>query len=210
VLSGALVAYFGLSSLVATLGLYFLLRGVVQVLSNGNGIPVSYLSDTNFRSLLVGKVGSVPAQMFWAALFVAIGMLLWHRHRFGSNICAVGDNEEAARAMGINVRRVKTAAFVYIAMSAGVVGIMSVLINSNFFPTLGDGLLLTVIAAVFVGGTPTFGGIGTVAGAVVGAFTVGFIETGIVAAGLTGFWTQFFYGLVIILSLIGLRYARRA
>jgi simple sugar transport system permease protein len=209
VLSGVLVAYVGLSSLVATLGLYFLLRGVVQVLSNGTGIPVSYLTDTNFRDLLVGRVGSVPAQMFWAALFVAIGMLLWQRHRFGSNVSAVGDNEEAARAMGINVRRVKTSAFVYIAMSAGVVGIMSVLINNNFFPTLGDGLLLTVIAAVFVGGTPTFGGIGTVAGAVVGAFTVGFIETGIVAAGLTGFWTQFFYGLVIILSLIGLRYARR-
>jgi simple sugar transport system permease protein len=53
-----------------------------------------------------------------------------------------------------------------------------------------------------VGGTPVIGGVGTVAGAVVGAFTVGFIESGIVAAGLTGFWTQLVYGIVIVLSLI--------
>ena len=66
----------------------------------------------------------------------------------------------------------------------------------------GDGYLWTVLAAIFVGGTPRIGGIGTVAGGIVGAFTVGFIESGIVAAGLTGYWTQFIYGIVIVLSLV--------
>jgi simple sugar transport system permease protein len=61
---------------------------------------------------------------------------------------------------------------------------------------------------VFVGGTPTWGGVGTIAGSVVGAFTVGSIETGIVAAGLTGYFTQFFYGAVIVLSLVTHRLTR--
>lgn len=68
---------------------------------------------------------------------------------------------------------------------------------------IGDGYLLPVLAAVFVGGTPTWGGVGTVPGAAIGAFIVGFIETGVIAAGLTGYYTRFFYGLIIILSLIG-------
>jgi len=207
--NGILVTYIGLSSLVATLGMYFLLRGLVQVSSEGTGIPLAYLNDTDFRGLLVGRIGDLPVQMIWAAVFTAIGLLLFNRHRFGAHIRASGDNAAAAREMGIDVRRVKTMAFVYMGASAAVVGVLSALINSNFFPSLGAGLLLTVIASVFVGGTPTFGGVGTVAGAVVGALTVGFIETGIIAVGLTGFYTQFFYGLVIILSLLGLRYASR-
>lgn len=207
--AGLLVTRVGLSSLVATLGLYFLLRGLVQVLSNGQGVSLSYLTGGSFERLFVGRVGSIPVQMLWSLLFVALGIALWRRHRFGAHVCAIGDNVEAARAMGIRVNWVKSLAFVYVGASAAVVGILLVLINGTFFPTTGDSLLLTVIAAVFVGGTPTFGGVGTVAGAIVGAFTVGFIESGIIAVGLTGFWTQLFYGLVIILSLVGLRYVGR-
>ena len=108
--------------------------------------------------------------------------------------------------MGINVERVKTMAYVYMGIAAAVAGVFSTLINSTFYPTTGDGYLLSVLAAVFVGGTPTWGGVGTVVGGVIGAFSVGFIETGIIASGLTGYYTQFFYGLIIILSLISHRF----
>jgi ribose/xylose/arabinose/galactoside ABC-type transport system permease subunit len=84
--------------------------------------------------------------------------------------------------------------------------ILSTVVNNTFWPSTGDGYLLTTLAAVFVGGTPTWGGVGTVPGAVIEPFIVGFTETGIIAAGLTGFYTQFFYGLVIILSLLGHRF----
>ncbi|MFN3706357.1 MAG: hypothetical protein ACK4WM_10250 [Thermoflexales bacterium] len=73
-------------------------------------------------------------------------------------------------------------------------------------PPAGDGYLLRTLAAVFIGGTPTWGGVGTTIGAMFGATSVGFIETGLIGAGLTAFWTQFAYGLVIILSLIGHRF----
>jgi simple sugar transport system permease protein len=202
-LNGILVAYLGLSSLVVTLGMNFLLRGVIQIKTQGLGIPLDGLDDTTFWNVFVGSVGSFPVQMFWGLGFALIAFALFSRHRFGAHVKIVGDNAEAAREMGINTHRVRIAAFVLVGVASSLAGVLSVLINLTFFPTTGDGYLLPVLAAVFVGGTPTWGGTGTIAGAVAGAAIVGFIETGLIASGLTSFYTQFFYGLVIVLSLVG-------
>jgi simple sugar transport system permease protein len=80
---------------------------------------------------------------------------------------------------------------------AGVVVSLEVL---YFWPTLGDGYLLNTLAAVFLGGTSVFGGSGSVFGTFVASFIIGAINAGIVAIGLTGFWTQVIYGLIIVIS----------
>jgi ribose/xylose/arabinose/galactoside ABC-type transport system permease subunit len=206
--NGLLVAYLGLSSLVVTLGMNFLWRGLIQIIRQGNGAPLTFLAGSPVHELLVGRIGIVPVQLIWGLLFAGAAVVLFTRHRFGAQVCCVGDNIEAAREMGINVRRVKILTFAYVGLASGLAGVLSILINNNFYPTVGDGYLLSVLAAVFVGGTPTWGGVGTVAGSVVGALTVGSIETGIVAAGLTGYFTQFFYGVVIVLSLVTHRLTR--
>jgi len=202
-----LVTRVGLSALVSTLGMNFLLRGLIQIGTQGNGIPLTSISDTAFHELLVGRIFDIiPIQMVWGLLFAGVGWWLFNRHKFGAHICCVGDNAESAREMGINVNRVKTMAFVYVGIASALAGVLTILVNNTFWPTTGDGYLLATLAAVFVGGTPTWGGVGTVAGGVIGAFIVGFIETGLIAAGLTGFYTQFFYGLVLVLALIGHRF----
>lgn len=205
---GFLVAYLGLSSLVATLGMNFLWRGLIQIVRQGNGAPLTFLNKTDLYQILVGHVGWLPIQLIWGLAFAVVGVLLFTRFRFGSQVACVGDNIESAREMGINVKLVKLTAFAFVGLAAGLAGVLAILINNNFWPTVGDGYLLSVLAAVFVGGTPTWGGVGTIAGSVVGAFTVGSIETGIVAAGLTGYFTQFFYGVVIVLSLVTHRLTR--
>jgi simple sugar transport system permease protein len=205
--NGLLVTRAGLSALVSTLGMNFLLRGLINMGTQGIGIPLTKeLANTTFRNIFAGEIGQLPTQMIWAIILTILGVALFGYHKFGAQVCCVGDNQESSREMGINVKRVKTMAFVYVGLSAAFAGVLSVLINNTFWPSTGDGLLLPVLAAVFVGGTPTWGGVGTVTGAVIGTFTVGFIGTGIIAAGLTGFYTQFFYGLVIILSLLGHRF----
>ena len=206
--NGLLVAYLGLSSLVVTLGMNFLWRGLIQIVRQGNGAPLTFLAGTPLHDLLVGRVGIVPAQLLWGLLFTVVAIVLFTRHRFGAQVCCVGDNVEAAREMGINVRHVKVLTFAYVGLASGLAGVLAILINNNFYPTVGDGYLLSVLAAVFVGGTPTWGGVGSVAGAAVGSLAVGSIETGIVAAGLTGYYTQFFYGVVIVLSLVTHRLTR--
>ncbi|HEY8284821.1 MAG TPA: ABC transporter permease [Chloroflexota bacterium] len=207
-INGILVTYVKLSSLVATLGMQFLLFGIINVLSNGNGITLDALSSTSFYNLFVGTVGTFPAQMFWGIAFAGLGLYLFTHNRFGARVCCVGDNPEAAKAMGIDARWVKIQTFMFMGFASALAGVLAILVDNSFYPTTGQGYLLTIIAAVFIGGTPTWGGVGTIAGAICGACTVGFIETGLIAVGLSGFWTNLFYGLVVILSLILHRFNR--
>ena len=205
-LNGMLVTRVGLSSLVSTLGMNFLIRGLIMILSGGLAIPLTFLMEKPIWKIFAGTIGAFPVQLLWGLLFAFLGWLLFARHRFGGHVCYTGDNLTSAKEMGIRVDRVKTLTFMLMGFSAGLVGVLVTLLNNTFWPTTGDGYLLLILAAVFLGGTPTWGGIGTIWGAVIGAFILGFIETGIVAAGLTGFYTQFFYGVILILALISHRY----
>jgi simple sugar transport system permease protein len=203
---GALVVYGGLSSLVATLGMNFMLRGVILILTNSKSIAVPQLSDSLAFQITSTEVWGIPVQILWAAAFVIFCALLYNRHRFGAQVHVVGDNPDSANEMGINVNRTRVKVFAFMGVGAALAGVFSTMINFTWWPTSGDGYLLPVIASVFVGGTPPWGGIGTVLGGAIGALTVSFIQTGVVGAGLSGFYVQFFYGLIIILSLLGHRF----
>ncbi len=211
-LNAILVVRIGLSALVATLGMNFFLRGLINILVEGFSMAIPEIRNTPIHTLLtddtftvVGNLG-VPNQMLWALAFTALGVFLYNRHTFGARVHCVGDNPESAAEMGIDVDRTRTQVFIFTGIGAALAGVFSVMINFVWWPTTGDGLLLPVLAGLFVGGTPTWGGIGTVFGGMIGTSIVAFIETGVIAAGLTGFFTQFFYGLIIILSLIFQRF----
>jgi simple sugar transport system permease protein len=173
----------------------------------GKSIAMPELRGEPIQVILAGKLGEIPTQMFVAIGFALIGWFIYNHHRFGSHVQCVGDNPESATEMGINVKRTRVSVFVYVGLGAALAGVISCLINTVWWPSTGEGFLLPVLAAVFVGGTPSWGGVGTVIGGAIGAGIVSFIETGVIANGLTGYYTQFFYGLIIILSLIGHRFA---
>jgi ribose/xylose/arabinose/galactoside ABC-type transport system permease subunit len=203
---GALVVYGGLSSLVATLGMNFMLRGVILIITNSRSIAIPQIGDSLAFQITSTEVWGIPVQILWAIAFVALCALLYNRHRFGAQVHVVGDNPDSANEMGINVNWTRVKVFGFMGVGAALAGVFSTMINFTWWPTSGDGYLLPVIASVFVGGTPPWGGIGTVIGGAIGALTVSFIQTGVVGAGLSGFYVQFFYGLIIILSLLGHRF----
>ena len=205
-LVGSLVVYANLSSLVATLGMNFMLRGLILMLTQSKSIALVNLADSRAYQVFSSQVYGVPVQILWAVAFVFVCALLYNRHRFGVQVHVVGDNPDSANEMGVDVRRVRVKAFVFMGLGAALAGVFSTMINFTWWPTSGDGYLLPVLASVFVGGTPTWGGIGTVVGGGIGALIVSFIQTGVVGAGLSGFYVQFFNGLIIILSLIGHRW----
>ena len=206
---GALVVVASLSSLIATLGMNYMLRGFIMIVTQGKSIALLDLQDTTAGALFSGDVGGIPVQVLWALGFVAFAALLFNRHRFGARVHAVGDNPDSAAQMGINVNRIRIATFVFMGLGAALAGVFTTMINFTWWPTTGDGYLLPAIASVFVGGTPTWGGIGTIAGGAIGALIVSFIQSGIVAAGLSGFYVQFFNGLIIILALLGHRWNQK-
>jgi simple sugar transport system permease protein len=201
-LNGFLVVRVGIPSLVATIGTQFFFRGLVNVAGQGLGISLVPVQDTLLFNLFVGRLkGVVPAQAVWMVVFGVLFWFLLQRHRFGSHVLFVGDNRESARMMGIKVHRVKMSVFMMMGFFAAFSGILSSLEVTYFWPTLGAGQLLRTLAAVFVGGTSVFGGRGTILGTFIGALIIGSLEAGIIAIGLTGFWTQLIYGLIIVVSL---------
>ena len=208
-LNGVLVTRLGLSSLITTLGMNFALIGLTQVLNQGKLRVLPEFDSSRIRRVIVGSWGPIPAQMFWAFGLAAMLGIIFNRHRFGIHVHIVGDNPDAGRAMGVDVSQTKTLAFVIVGVCASLTSVMAILLNSTYFSTMGEGYLLPVLAAIFVGGTPVGGGRGTVAGAVIGATTVVFIQTGVVAVGLDGYWTSLGFGVVIILSLVGHRWSAK-
>lgn len=203
---GWLVVYGQLSSLIATLGFSFMLRGLILIKTQGISIAVVTLPQTLMFKMFSSDLFGIPVQSLWAVAFTIFCALLYNRHRFGARVHVVGDNPDAAQQMGININRVRVMCYVFMGLGSAFAGVFSVLVNFTWYPSSGDGYLLPTLASVFVGGTAPWGGVGTILGSAIGSLTVSFIQTGVVGVGLSGFYVQFFYGLIIILSLLGHRW----
>jgi simple sugar transport system permease protein len=209
-LNGIIVVKLGIPSLIATIGTMFFWRGVVLVITQGSSKTFFEARGTDFRGALVGRTaGYLPRQMIWMVLVAIVVWFLLNRHKFGAHVYLVGDNENSARLMGVNVDRIRILIFAVVGLAAALGGALASMEVFTFFPTLGEGYLMRTLAAVFLGGTSVFGGTGTILGTFVGCFIIGAIEPGIVAIGLTGFWTQLIYGLIITVSVAMHAFLRR-
>jgi len=200
-LNGILVVKVGVPSLIITIGTMFFWRGLIMVCSGGIGKKIVGVKGTILFQSLVGRIGGVvPAQALWAIGLAFLFWLVLNRHKFGAHIFFTGDNIESARMMGIPVNRVKMLVFAQLGFFAAFAGILVSLEALYFWTSLGEGYLLRAIAAVFLGGTSVFGGMGTIFGTFIGCIIIGSLEGGIVAVGLTGFWIEVIFGLVIVIS----------
>jgi simple sugar transport system permease protein len=209
-LNGVIIVKFGIPSLVATIGTQFFWRGAVLVLTEGKNYSLNYIKESFLYPALVGKIGGyIPMQMVWLIIVAILGWVLLNRHKFGAHIYLIGDNVQSAQLMGVNTGRVRIQVFMLIGLISAFAGVLYSFHIAYFWPSLGDGYLLNTLASVFLGGTSVFGGTGTILGTFLGAFIIGAIEAATVAVGLTGFWTQLIYGLIIVLSVIMHTYLRK-
>jgi simple sugar transport system permease protein len=201
-LNGMIVVRLGIPSLVTTIGTQFLWRGVVLVVTNGQGLGLAAVATTPLYSILVGRVGDkIPMQFIWMIIFGIVVWFFLNRHKFGAHVYLTGDNEESARLMGVNTGRIKIQAFAIVGLAAAFAGIVQSVGLKYFWPTMGEGYLLNTLASIFLGGTSVFGGTGTIFGTFVAAFIIYIINPGIVAAGWLAYWTQVIYGGIIVLSI---------
>jgi simple sugar transport system permease protein len=209
-LNGIIIVKFAIPSLVVTIGTQFFWRGAVLVLTQGANFTLTYIESTFFYPLLVGKIGGYfPMQMVWLVVITILGWVLLNRHRFGAHIYLIGDNVKSAELMGVNTARTRIQAFMLIGLVSAFAGVIASFYVAYFWPSLGDGYLLSTLASVFLGGTSVYGGTGTILGTFLGAFIIGAIEAATVAIGLTGYWTQLIYGFIIVLSVIMHTYLRK-
>lgn len=202
-LNGMIVVRLGIPSLVTTIGTQFLFRGVVLLVTNGQGLGLVPVSGTPLYTVLVGRIGDlIPMQFVWMIVFAIVVWFFLNRHRFGAHVYLTGDNEDSARLMGVSTGRIKIQAFAIAGLAAAFAGCVQSVALKYFWPTMGgEGYLLNTLAAIFLGGTSVFGGSGTIFGTFVASFIIYIITPGIVAAGWLAYWTQVIYGGIIVISI---------
>ncbi len=202
-INGVIVAKLHVPSIMATLAAQFFWYGATILLAGGRQINIRGIEDSLVHTVFVGRIGDiVPAQAFWS---LGLAILLWfilNRHKFGEEIMFIGDNAEVARVMGINVEATRIKLFTMMGVIAAFAGLLLTIEINTFYPTQGQGFLLLVMAAVFVGGTSIAGGLGSIVGTFFGAYIIGSLEAGVVATGIGGYWTQAVEGLVMAGSVL--------
>jgi simple sugar transport system permease protein len=196
--NGLIVTIIGIPSLVVTIGTQFLFLGLTLILVNGRQYPLVDANTSISYWLLSGKIGTIPIPFCWLIALAVVAWFLLNRHRLGQNAYIIGDNPQAAQLMGIPTKRTRCTLFVLTGIASAIAALMNAFSLNNFYPNLGQAYLLPTLAAVFVGGTSVFGGRGTIYGTLLGAFMIGAIEAGIVAVGLSGFYTEAAYGAVVL------------
>lgn len=208
-LNGVIIARLGIPSFIATLATQFFWSGMATVLSGGRSYALRGAEASSVHMVLVGRAGGLPpvlnevsVQALWTALIVILMWFVLNRHRFGEHVLFIGDSNDVARVVGIDVGAEKIRLFAMMGGLAAVAALFLTLENKNYFGNQGQGYLLTAIASVLIGGTSIFGGRATVVGSVVGCFIIGMIEAGLVASGMTGAWVRTVQGLVFLIAIV--------
>jgi simple sugar transport system permease protein len=123
-LNGFIIVRFGIPSLVVTIGTQFLWRGADLVLTQGANFSLTYITNTFFYPLFVGKIGEfLPMQMVWCVVITILGWVLLNRHQFGAHIYLIGDNLKSAELMGVNTGRRRIQAFMLVGLVSAFAGI---------------------------------------------------------------------------------------
>ena len=118
----------------------------------------------------------------------------------GESILFVGDDEKSAKMLGFRPNLTKFMLFINSGFMSAFAGVILSLEFINWWPSQGDGYMLLVFAAIFIGGTSVYGGSGRIYGTIIGSIIIGIMESGIVAMGFDAFYTRLVYGVIIIIS----------
>ncbi|MCS7350632.1 MAG: ABC transporter permease [Anaerolineae bacterium] len=200
-LNGWVVTRGRLPSFIVTLGSMMFWRGVLLAVTGG--FPIAYEEKSLLMFALSGRLpGGFHASALWFLGVALIATLVLTRTPFGNAIFASGGNPQAARALGVEVARVKQIGFILTAVLAALAGIIQFSRFGSVDPLRGEGMELEAIAATVTGGTLLTGGYGSVMGTVLGALIVGMVRNGLVLAGAPAYWYRAFIGLVLVGAVI--------
>jgi inositol transport system permease protein len=197
--NGILIAKQRLAPFIVTLGMMTIARGLALVYTSGR--PVNNLSDA-YDKIGSGSIGGIP---FLALIFFAVvllGVFILHFTRFGRYVFAVGGNELAAKVSGVNTDRILIGVY---ALTGALAGLAGIVLSSRVMsgpPAAGAGYELDAIAAVVIGGTSLSGGVGSMAGTVVGVLIIGVMNNGLDLLNVSSYWQQIVKGLIIVLAVL--------
>lgn len=207
-INGFLIGYLRLNSLIVTLGMLSAIHGLTLTWSGGQNMDIANQNATWFGVFGRGTALGIPVPvLIFAGLAALLGILL-AKTPFGRKVYAVGGNPTAATFSGIARARVVFLTYLVSAFCVATAGLIQASRTMGAQNTVGQGLELEVLAAVILGGASLLGGSGTIFKTVIGVLILGFIQNGLLLAGLQ-FYVQFVVTWIIIILAVWLDVATK-
>lgn len=209
-LNGLLVSVGHLNPFIVTLATNFLFTGLAFVFTDGDALLIE---NENFKEIANSDlIGNVPTVTVIMAAVFALAFCILRYTRFGVHVFAIGGDTNSARLSGVPVTRVRTLVYVLAGLASGLAGVLLASASGSVAPFQGAGQndLLSILAAVIIGGTALEGGRGTVIGTLVGVLLLGIISNGLVLENVSSFWQPVIVGTVMLVAIILDEARRRA
>ena len=198
--NGVLIAKFNMFPFVVTLSMQLVVRSLAQIISGGKG---KSMTDVVFKGIYNGKLfDAIPLPIVYLVLCVAIMYVLMHWTKMGRYIYAVGGNEKAAIASGVNVFWVKVFVYTVSGLMAGCAGVLFTAKTGSAQSNIGVGYETDAIAACVLGGTSFTGGESTAMGVLIGAVIIGCIYNGMNFLGINSYYQSLTKGAIIIMAVL--------
>jgi ribose transport system permease protein len=217
-LNGILVSYIGISPFVTTLGTMTIFGGLALYISGGSTIfgriiPESFVTFGNkglYLTTIAEREVNLPFLTILTLLVLALIWIILEQTVFGRRLYAIGGNKEAAALSGVRVRLLRMITFIFSGLGAAAAGIMLTSRLASANPKQGDGLMLTAIAAVFLGMTMSEEGEPHVLGTLLGVFMIGVLANGLTQMNIDSYIQQILTGGIIILAVTLSSLSRRS
>lgn len=204
--NGVLVTQGKVPSIIATLGMLTILRGITKLVMQGEDIRGR---PDALRDIATGKILGVPISVWLAALITIGAALAAQRTALGRRIYAVGSNVRAAPLWGVSVGWTKFFVFAFTGFLTGVATIVLAPKNSIIQPNLGEGLELLAVTCVVVGGTSISGGRGTIVGTLIAVLLLSLVPTALTFVGAPPQWRLAIQGAFILAAVLADHLAKR-
>jgi rhamnose transport system permease protein len=198
--TGVITAVGRVPSLVVTLAMLYIIRGVDTIIV-GSGQVVANALPNSFINIFHATLLGIPDVAIAVAIVVALAAYYLRSFRSGRELYAMGSEPSAARLGGIPIARRIFAAFVLSGALAGLAGVLWATQYNTIDATAATGLELQVIAAVVVGGVAIFGGSGSVIGAALGALLLQTISSALNVLGVPSLWTEAISGFLLLVAI---------
>jgi inositol transport system permease protein len=198
IVNAIMVSTFKAPPFIATLAMLTMARGVALLFTKGQNI----LQLGDFIVFGQGSAGVIPIPIIFLVIVAIFTWYILKHTRFGRSLYAVGGNEEASIASGINVHRIKYTAFIINGIFVGLAGVLFMSRVNAGLPNGAVGYEFTALTAAIIGGTSFSGGVGTAAGTLAGAFIVGFLDNIMNLASVDSYMQQIVRGAIIALAVI--------
>lgn len=203
-INGLLTVVLRIPSFIVTLGMLFWWTGLLIGVTNGLPIALSTPPPPLLKAMggPLGSGNTIYAPVIWYAVLLVLAVYALEFTTWGNHVFAAGSNGKAAKAMGVPVGRIKISCFILSAVLAGLSGCLIFGYQLSAQPTQGNDFELYAIVAAVVGGTSLFGGVGSVAGSLIGSAIIAISGSGLVLIGAPSAWYQAFVGLILILAVV--------